>query len=185
MRRAKSGFISKVLAAAAVAAVLLGSLAVRAPAQASAEDEVLNLQKKFQAATVSGDATTVASLMADDAIFIHGNAAKQTKTEFLAGIKNGQLAFSAYDLSDPKVMMFKGGAIVTGIVDITFKARPGALPDRRALCICADRPCGFMARQAGSSFSIRTPRSRDRLAKYRSHLAEAIRSDSSGRFHRR
>jgi ketosteroid isomerase-like protein len=128
MRRPKNGFISKALAAAAVAAVLLGSLPMRAQAQASAEDEVLNLQKKFQAATGSGDATTVASLMADDAIFIHGNAAKQTKTEFLAGIKNGQLAFSAYDLSDPKVMMFKGGAIVTGIVDITFKARSGAAP---------------------------------------------------------
>lgn len=63
--------------------------------------------------------------MADDAIFIHGNAAAQNKTEFLAGIKNGQLAFSAYDLSDPKVVRFKGGAIVTGVVDITFKARPG------------------------------------------------------------
>jgi ketosteroid isomerase-like protein len=128
MRRAKSGFISKALAATVVAAVLMGSLAVRAPAQASAQDEVLSLQKKFQAATVSGDTAAIAALMADDAIFIHGNAAKQTKTEFLAGIKNGQLAFSAYDLSDPKVVMFRGGAIVTGIVDISFKARAGASP---------------------------------------------------------
>jgi ketosteroid isomerase-like protein len=106
----------------------MGSLALRARAQASAEEEVLNLQKKFQAATVSGDTAAVSSLMADDAIFIHGNAARQSKSEFLAGIKNGQLAFSAYDLSDPKVVMFKGGAIVTGIVDITFKARSGAAP---------------------------------------------------------
>jgi ketosteroid isomerase-like protein len=126
MRPAKNGFISKALAVAVVATVLMGCLALRARAQASAEEEVLNLQKKFQAATVSGDTAAVASLMADDAIFIHGNAARQSKSEFLAGIKNGQLAFSAYDLSDPKVMMFKGGAIVTGIVDITFKARSGA-----------------------------------------------------------
>lgn len=128
MRRAKNGFISKALAAAVVAVVLMGSFALRARAQASAEEEVVNLQKKFQAATVSGDTATVASVMADDAFFIHGNAAMQSKTEFLAGIKNGQLAFSAYDLSDPKVVMFKGGAIVTGIVDITFKARAGAPP---------------------------------------------------------
>lgn len=128
MRRARSGFISKALEAAVVAVVLMGSFALSARAQSSAEDEVLNLQKKFQAATVSGDTAAVASVMADDAIFIHGNAAMQNKTEFLAGIKNGQLAFSAYDLSDPKVVMFKGGAIVTGIVDITFKARAGAPP---------------------------------------------------------
>jgi ketosteroid isomerase-like protein len=124
MRRVQNGFIFKALAAAVVAAVLMGNLALRAQAQASAEEEVLNLQKKFQAATVSGDSATVASVMADDAIFIHGNAAMQSKTEFLAGIKNGQLAFSAYTLSDPKVVMFKGGAIVTGIVDISFRARP-------------------------------------------------------------
>ncbi len=105
--------------------MLIAGAALCARAQASAQDEVLDLQRKFQAATVSGDTAAVASLMADDAIFIHGNAAKQSRTEFLAGIKNGQLAFSAYDLSDPKVMMFKGGAIVTGIVDITLKARPG------------------------------------------------------------
>ena len=106
---------------------------MRTGAQASGQDEVLNLQKKFQAATVSGDAAAVGSVMADDAIFIHGNAAMQSKAEFLAGIKNGQLAFSAYDLSDPKVVMFKGGAIVTGIVDITFKARPNAPGAPRAL----------------------------------------------------
>jgi ketosteroid isomerase-like protein len=64
--------------------------------------------------------------MADDAIFIHGNAMMQKKTEFLDALKSGQMAFSAYDLSDPKVMMFKGGAIVTGIVDITLRARPNA-----------------------------------------------------------
>jgi ketosteroid isomerase-like protein len=128
MELGRNRFISKTFAATVVAAILIAGAALCARAQASAQDEVLNLQKKFQAATVSGDTATIASLMADDAIFIHGNAAKQNKTEFLAGIKNGQLAFSAYDLSDPKVMMFKGGAIVTGIVDITFKARPGGPP---------------------------------------------------------
>ncbi len=128
MEFGRNRFISKTLAATVVAAMLIAGATLCARAQASAEEEVLNLQKKFQAATVSGDTATVASLMADDAIFIHGNAARQSKTEFLAGIKNGQLAFSAYDLTEPKVVMFKGGAIVTGVVDITFKARPGGPP---------------------------------------------------------
>jgi ketosteroid isomerase-like protein len=121
-------FTSMALAAAVVAAVLIGAVAVHARAQASAQDEVLKLQKKFQDATVAGDTATVASVMADDAFFVHGNAMMQNKTEFLAGIKNGQLSFSAYDLSDPKVVMFKGGAIVTGIVDITFRPASNAPP---------------------------------------------------------
>lgn len=126
MKLGRYRFISKMLAGSVVAAMLIAGAASCVCAQTSEQDEVLNLQKKFQAATVSGDASTIASVMADDAIFIHGNAAKQSKAEFLAGIKNGQLSFSSYDLSDPKVVMFKGGAIVTGIVDITFRARPNA-----------------------------------------------------------
>lgn len=126
MEVGRNRFISKTMAGTLVAAMLIAGAALCARAQTSEQDEVLNLQKKFQSATVSGDTATVASVMAADAIFIHGNAAMQSRTEFLAGIKNGQLAFSAYDLSDPKVVMFKSGAIVTGIVDITFRPRPNA-----------------------------------------------------------
>jgi hypothetical protein len=36
------------------------------------------------------------------------------------------LSLSAYDLKDPKVVLFDGGAIVSGLVDITFKPRPNA-----------------------------------------------------------
>ncbi len=128
MKLVKNRFISKPLTVFVAAAVLIVGFALRSRAQASRKDDVVNLQKKFQAATVSGDTATIASVMADDAIFIHGNAAMQTRTEFLDALKSGQMAFSAYDLSDPKVVMFKDGAIVTGIVDITFRARPNAPP---------------------------------------------------------
>lgn len=126
MRLVKNRPISNTLAAVIAAAMLIAGLALSARAQSSEQDEVLALQKKFQDATVSGDTATIASVMADNAFFVHGNAMMQSKTEFLAAIKNGQMGFSAYDLSDPKVVMFKGGAIVTGIVDITFRVRPNA-----------------------------------------------------------
>lgn len=128
MKLPKNRFGSTMLTAIATLAVFVAGVALGARAQASGQDEVINMQKKFQAATVSGDTTTVASVMADNAIFIHGNAAMQTKTEFLDALKSGQMAFSAYDLSEPKVLMFKDGAIVTGIVDITFRPRPNAPP---------------------------------------------------------
>jgi hypothetical protein len=36
------------------------------------------------------------------------------------------LSLSAYNLKDPKVLPFDGGAIVSGLVDLTFKPRPNA-----------------------------------------------------------
>lgn len=114
------------VAALAVAIILILGIALQTRAQSTTQDEVLKLQKQFQDACVAGDANAIGSMMTDDAIFIHGNGAMQGKAEFLASIKNGQLALSAYDLKDPKVILFDGGAIVSGLVDIAFKAPPNA-----------------------------------------------------------
>lgn len=111
------------IAVAAVAMLMVAEAAPRASAQAA---EVLTLQKAFQDECVIGDTAVIAPLMADDAIFIHGNGATQSKTEFLAAITNGGLSLSAYDLKDPQVVLFGGGAIVSGLVDITFRPRPNA-----------------------------------------------------------
>ncbi|HXQ25536.1 MAG TPA: nuclear transport factor 2 family protein [Candidatus Acidoferrales bacterium] len=117
----------------AAAMVPVAGVALRARAQAASTDEVLRLQKQFQDGCVAGDTKAVAALMTDEALFVHGNGAMQNKTEFLAAITNGQLALSAYDLKDPKVVLFDGGAIVTGLVDIAFKAPPGATAPARVL----------------------------------------------------
>jgi ketosteroid isomerase-like protein len=117
-------------AAAVIAMILITGAASGARAQSAAQDEVLKLQKEFQDACVAGNVDAIGPMMADDAIFIHGNGVMQDKTEFLAAIKNGQLPLSAYDLKEPKVVLFDGGAIVSGLEDLTFKPRPGsaALP---------------------------------------------------------
>jgi ketosteroid isomerase-like protein len=102
---------------------VIGVVAPRVSAQA---DEVLKLQKQFQDAVVAADTSEIAPLMADEAIFIHGNGMARTEAQFLAAISAGQLALSAYDPKDPKVVLFDGGAIVSGSVDLTFKPRPNA-----------------------------------------------------------
>ena len=112
-------------AAAVIAVILIAGVASQARAQAT-QNEVLKLQKQFQDACVAGNVDAIGPMMADDAIFIHGNGVMQGKTEFLAAIKNGQLPLSAYDLKEPKVVLFDGGAIVSGLEDLTFKPRPGS-----------------------------------------------------------
>src|SRR5580658_5679099 len=116
----------KVRTRAVVAAAILAAMASLAHAQSPAEQKVLDLQKKFQALTVAQDADGVAALMSDDAFFIHGNGAVQSKSEFVAALKSHQMAFSSYDLKDPKVILFKGGAIVSGLVDIGFPVPSGS-----------------------------------------------------------
>lgn len=109
----------------AIAAELALAVLVFVPLAPHA-NEALKLQKQFQDAVVVADTDAIAPLVADEAIFIHGNGAAQTKQQFLAAIKAGQLALSPYDLKDPKLIAFDGGAIVSGPVDLTFKPRPNA-----------------------------------------------------------
>lgn len=107
------------------AVILIAAAALQVYAQAT-QDEALQMQKKFQDAVVAADISAIEPLMADGAIFIHGNGALQDKTKFLDGIKNGQLSLSAYDLKEPKVIPISGGAIVTGLEDLTFKPPAGS-----------------------------------------------------------
>src|SRR5271168_4877554 len=125
------------VAAVVAAMILLSGAASRVRAQSSqsstTQQDLVDLQKKFQALTVAGDSTGVSALMSDEAIFIHGNGAAQSKAEFLTAMATGQLAFSVYELKDPKVVIFDGGAIVSGLVDIAFKAPPGSTGSPRVL----------------------------------------------------
>ncbi|MGD0955592.1 MAG: nuclear transport factor 2 family protein [Candidatus Acidiferrales bacterium] len=90
------------------------------------EGQVLDLQKKFQAASVAADMATLSALMADDAVFVHGSAALQTKAQYINSITSGQLKVITYELKEPKVVFFDGGAIVTGLIDVGLAPPPSA-----------------------------------------------------------
>jgi ketosteroid isomerase-like protein len=127
MSLSKNRLIATLAAAAMAAAFIIAAVAMRANAQSStAENEVLAAQKKFTDACVAGDAATLNSVMADNAIFIHGNGAMQSKSEFVDAVTTGKLPISQYDLHDPKVVPFNGGAIVTGLIDFGIKPPAGS-----------------------------------------------------------
>lgn len=134
------------------AVILLAGFAPRTGSQSSqsstSQKDVLDLQKKFQDLTVAGDTAGVSALMSDEAVFIHGNGAAQSKTEFLTAMAAGQLSFSLYELKDPKVVIFDGGAIVTGLVDLAFKAPAGSTAPPRVIhmrgsSVWVQRPSGW------------------------------------------
>jgi len=118
------------LSAVALGVALLVSLAdAGAPrAQGAASSgrltaaQVLDLQKRFQDATVACDAATLAKLMADDVVFVHGNALVQSKSDFLEAARVRRFRISSFAITDPKVVFFEGGAIVSGVEDIVLGA---------------------------------------------------------------
>jgi len=132
MSHSKNRLIGTLAAAALLAAFVIAGVAVRTSAQSS-QDEVVAAQKKFSDACVAADGATLNSLMADNAIFIHGNGVMQSKSEFIDAITTGKLGVSQYDLKDPKVVDFNGGAIVTGLVDFGIKPPAGSTAPPRVL----------------------------------------------------
>jgi ketosteroid isomerase-like protein len=135
MMRWKSALMSLTVACFG-AAMFFGIGAVRASqAQSGAsskpqltEEQALSLQKRFQDASLAADGSTVSSLMADDAIFVHGSAAAQTKTEYVSSLTSGQLKLSTYKLNENKVVLFDGGAIVSGLTDVGLASPNGGPP---------------------------------------------------------
>lgn len=132
MTLSRNRFISVFITIVAIVVATLGTPR-SAYAQNSAspkgpltEAQVLDVQKKFQDASVAADMPTLSALMADNAIFVHGSAALQTKAEYINSITSGQLKVSTYALRDAKVVFFDGGAIVTGLIDVGLAPPPSA-----------------------------------------------------------
>jgi len=133
MRISKNRQILACLAVVTGAVLLIAVAAFQVYAQAAMQDEALKMQQKFQDACVAGDGAALTSLMADNAMFVHGNGVMQSKAEFIDAITTGKLGVSLYDLHDPKVVLFEGGAVVTGLVDFGLKPPAGSTNPPRVL----------------------------------------------------
>jgi hypothetical protein len=146
---------SKSIGAAAIAAVILftagdarlsGAQNGAAVGPKATEAQMLDLQKQFEDASIAADPAKVSALMSDDAIFVHGSGAMQTKAEYINSLTTGQLKVSTYQMKDAKVMFFDGGAVVSGPTDIEL-VLPGGAPPRmlhlRVSTVWLAKPTGW------------------------------------------
>jgi hypothetical protein len=108
--------------------------------------QMLDLQKQFEDASIAADAVKVSALMSDDAIFVHGSGAVQTKAEYINSLTTGQLKVSTYQMNDGQVVFFDGGAVVSGPTDIGLVS-PGGAPPRllhlRVSTVWVAKPTGW------------------------------------------
>jgi len=147
-RFAMMGIAAVALVVASMAAPLTSKAqSAAASGRHLTEAQVLDLQKKFQDATVAADTVALGKLMADDAIFIHGSAMVQTKAEFFESLTKGQLKITTYESKDSKVTLFDGGAIVSAVQDVALAPRSaGAQPFRvqmRVSSVWVAKPAGW------------------------------------------
>ena len=107
--------------------LLVAAQAARAqaapPKQRLTEAQALDLQKRFQDATITDDTAIIGKLMADDAMFIHGNALVQTKAEFLEAAAKRRFRITKYEIKNARVVFFDNGVIVSGVEDVTLAQR--------------------------------------------------------------
>jgi hypothetical protein len=114
--------------------------------QKMTEAQMQDLQKQFEDASIAADAAKVSALMSDDAIFVHGSGAVQTKAEYIASLSGGQLKLSKYEMIGGKVVFFAGGAVVSGPTEISLVATGGAPPRTLRLLISTvwvEKPSGW------------------------------------------
>ncbi len=76
------------------------------------EQEILQLENRWVAALLAGDAETLAAMYADDIVYIHTNAAVDSKASYLAHIRSGNLTYQSLNRDDITVRLFGTTALV-------------------------------------------------------------------------
>jgi uncharacterized protein (TIGR02246 family) len=112
--------------------VLIGTMRGYA-GPASAEQEILALEKQAQRAFLQRDVPALERLLSDDWRVIHVNGREQTKTQFIDAIKSGRARFLSIALDDVAVRFFgPDTAIVTSRWSntIEFKGQQTSGQDR-------------------------------------------------------
>lgn len=86
-------------------------------------EAILKLEDQRFKAMVAGDVSALERILADDLTYIHSNGQLETKVEFLARLRSGDLKYHAMPRSDVKVSILGCAAIVTGKVDADVESK--------------------------------------------------------------
>jgi ketosteroid isomerase-like protein len=87
-----------------------------APAQdqLSMEVEVGNLEARRFRAMTEADVPTLERLLSDDLVYTHASGWRQTKAEFLASLRSGELIYHSFAPKNFKARAYGNTVLVTG-----------------------------------------------------------------------
>jgi len=89
----------------------------------SVELEIKSLEaRRFQALTAA-DVPALEKLLSDDLVYTHATGWRQTKAEFLASLRTGEIQYHSFTSADVKVRVYGGTAVVTGRASVKARAK--------------------------------------------------------------
>lgn len=107
---------------------LLFLLAVTALAQDKAF--FLGLDKQWSDAIVKSDTATLERLLANDLVYAHATGIIDTKTSYIAKIKERRQVYKSFEQRNPIVNIYKDAAVTFSHVRVTGTNQAGAFDDK-------------------------------------------------------
>jgi len=107
-------FAGTILLVCACAGLALGQAQAQAPKAPSTAESVKQLEKDWLEAEKAGDSDKLNQILADDWVGIGPEGKAETKQEFLASLKSGQMKMDSFDMGSMQVKMVGGAAVVQG-----------------------------------------------------------------------
>ena len=110
-----------------LAVILLSALALSpclgqaAPAVASLEDTLINLEKTRFVAIVDARVDELDKLMDDTLVYVHSNAKVDSKATYLASLKSGEVDYLSIEPADMKARVYGDTAILNGTARVKVK----------------------------------------------------------------
>jgi ketosteroid isomerase-like protein len=106
---------TNILLAAALAIVVLVTIAVKSMSAVPAEDTKIlaGLDTQYQAAVKINDAATMDRILADDYILVVGSGKTYTKSDLLNEARGGQVSYEHQEDTDQTVRIWGDTAVVT------------------------------------------------------------------------
>jgi ketosteroid isomerase-like protein len=106
-----------------ISIALLGAQLLPAQSQDNIELEIRNLQALRFRAMTQADVTTLERLLSDDLIYTHASGWRQTKAEFLASIRSGELLYHSFASDDVNVHGYGNVVLATGRASAKVRAK--------------------------------------------------------------
>jgi uncharacterized protein (TIGR02246 family) len=118
--RQRSLMLALTLCASLIAPLIATTAAhAQAPDAAKAAVTVRDLDAKRFEATTKNDFDTLASLLADDLVYVHSSANVDGKTAYVGNLRTGKTKYESIEPSDVKVRVYGNTAIVNGTAKLS------------------------------------------------------------------
>jgi len=86
----------------------------KAASSGRAEQELIKLDNELTGATIRGDVAALDRILAENLIYTHSSGRVETKAQFLAGLKSGEVKYESINRDDVKVQVLGEAAVLTG-----------------------------------------------------------------------